>query len=271
MKMHDDLRERLRRGADVSVGSPELDRIHRRAAARRARRVIGTVVASALVAVAVIVPLVALMAVGGRDPVVRRPADGESASSAPSSVVPPDPTQNVLFYSNCDLPDGRRLTFMLARTPGDPIDLCRNVWLTGDTTGVAMTVVTKDAELDPHATAPPMVECATYGAVVVKLSDDPGYCDAHDMWAIPAGYMDTVMRWDATHTAFAGRVFPETQGSCTDPQRAIRVVREELAAHGFTAWTVEDHFNQNSSNGQCAAYSSNFKDMQVIIVNDTVS
>jgi hypothetical protein len=91
------------------------------------------------------------------------------------------------------------------------------------------------------------------------------------MWTIPADYMDTVMRWDATHSAFAARAFPETDGSCTDPQTAIRVVREELEAHGFTAWTVVDRFEADSPNGQCAAYSSNFKDMQVIIVNDSVS
>jgi hypothetical protein len=271
MKMHDELRERLRRGAEVPVGSPELDRIQRRAGVRRTRRVIGTVVASALVAAAVVVPLVALRAVGGRDPVVQRPGDGESVSSAPSSVQPPDPTQNVLFSANCELPDGRELGFMLARTPGDPVNLCANVWLTGDDSSSVWEVRPKDADPGPHASVPPMVECATYGAIVVRLSDDAGYCDAHGMWAISAGYMDTVMRWDATHTAFASRVFPETDGSCTDPQTAIRIVREELEGHGFTAWTVVDHFNQNSPNGQCAAYSSNFKDMQVIIVNDTVS
>ena len=272
MKMHDELRERLRRGAEVPVGSPELDRIQRRAGVRRTRRVIGTVVASALVGAAVIVPLVALMAVGGRDPVVRRPAGGQSASSAPSTVRPSDPTQNVLFWAQCEFPDGRKMGFMLARTPGDPIDLCANVWLTGDASGFVWESRPGNADPPgPHASVPPMVECATYGAIMVKLSDDSGYCDANGMWAIPAGYMDAVMRWDATQTAFNRRVFPETDGSCTDPQTAIRVVREELEAHGFTAWTVEDHFNENSSNGQCAAYSTNFKDMQVIIVNDTVS
>ncbi len=96
-------------------------------------------------------------------------------------------------------------------------------------------------------------------------------CAEHYANVVRTAYMDTVMRWDATHAAFAGRVFPETDGSCTDPQTAIRVVREELEAHGFTAWTVVDHFNPNDSNGQCAAYSSNFTDMRVIIVNDTVS
>jgi hypothetical protein len=275
MKMHDDLRARLRRGADpLTVGAPQMDRIRRRAAVRRTRRVTGTVLASALVAAAVVVPLVALVTVSGNDTVVKRPGAGESASPGPSSTVqPPDPTQNVLFVANCYISDGYTFGFMLSHSPGDPIELCSRAWRTGDTSGVASISIAADptVPMGPHATVPPLMECATYGGIVVHVSDDPGYCDAHDMWAIPADYMDTVMRWDATHEAFAGRAFPETDGSCTDPQTAIRVVREELEAHGFTAWTVVDHFNPNSSNGQCAAYSSNFADMQVIIVNDVLS
>jgi hypothetical protein len=131
--------------------------------------------------------------------------------------------------------------------------------------------VARSADLRPHDGDLPMVGCAAPGFMHVVAGSGPSACADAGLSPLPGGWEETVARWDAAHDAFTRRAFPETSGSCTDPQTAIRVVREELEAHGFTAWTVVDSFDPNSPNGQCAAYSSNFKDMQVIIVNDTVS
>jgi hypothetical protein len=279
MKMHDDLRARLRRGAEVPVGSPELDRIERRAAVRRTRRVAGTVVASALVAAAVIAPLVALTAVGGNDPVVP-PGDGESATASPEQTVVPsaDPTQNVLGRGECAF-DNNGVQIGLALTSEatvpDPVEVCQAFWRSGDVRDLGSVAVwvsiPEGAEAVAHDADLPLVACAGPGTFKVVVSDDDGACAAEGLWPVPPEAEETARRWVAAHDAFAARAFPETDGSCTSGSDAVRIVREELDAQGFTGWRVVDSFERDDAQRPCAAYGSDFAKMQVTIVNDTVS
>jgi hypothetical protein len=276
MKMHDDLRERLVRNADgMPVGPAPMTAIERRGAARRVRRVVGTGVVVVAVAAAVVLPLVALLAVGGDRPGTRRPGAGGAQGSS-SSVTPADPTQNVLSMARCEFDGGVQVGFMLTKTKGDPIDLCSAFWRSGDVgdlkaLGVAWVSIGAGAEAVPHDSVPPLVECATFGAVRVIPSDDPGYCDAHGTWEIPPDYRDTIARWVAVENAIERRAFPGNNNSCTDPATAERVVREELAANGFTAWEVVDDWHAGSPNGDCANRAVSFDELRLTIVNDSLS
>jgi hypothetical protein len=273
MKMHDDLRERLVRNADgMPVGPAPMAAIERRGAARRVRRIVGTAVVGVVVAAAVVLPLVALLAVGGERPGTRRPGAGGTQGSS-SAVTPADPTQNVLSSAQCEFDGGVRVGFMLTKTEGDPLELCSTFWRTGDfkASGAAWGSIAEGAEAVPHESVPPLVECATFGGVRVIPSEDPDYCDAHGMWQIPPDYRDTIARWNAVEAAVRRRAFPGYVGSCTDPATAERVLREELAANGFTAWEVVDDWHPGSPNGDCADRAVQFDQMRVVIVNGTDS
>jgi hypothetical protein len=277
MTTHDELRERLARNAGgMPVGPAPMPAIERRGAARRVRRVAGTAVAAVAVAAAVVLPLVALFAVGGERSVTH-PGDG-GAQASRSTVTPADPTQNVLSSARCEFDgsefDGAMLVgFMLTKSEGDPLELCSTLWRTGDlkASGAAWASIAEGAEFVPHDSVPPLVECATFGGVRVIPSDDPNYCDAHGMWQIPPDYRDTIARWNAVETAIERRAFPGNDGSCTDPSTAAQVVREELAANGFTAWEVVDNWRPGSPNGECADRSVNFGEMRVTLVNGSLS
>jgi hypothetical protein len=268
MTTHDELRERLARNAGgMPVGPVPMTVIARRGAARRVRRVVGIAVAGVVVGAAVVLPLVALFAVGGERPITR--PGGGGAQTPHSTVTPADPTQNVLSSAQCEFDGGVRVGFLLTKTEGDPVELCSTFWRTGDfkASGAAWGSIAEGAEAVPHESVPPLVECATFGGVRVIPSDDPGYCDAHGMWQIPPDYRDTIARWNAVEAEVRRRAFPGYVGSCTDPATAEQVLREELAANGFTAWEVVDDWHPGSPNGDCANRAVQFDRMRVTIVN----
>jgi hypothetical protein len=270
--MNDDLRKRLARNADaIRVEAAPTGAIERRGAARRVRRAVGIAVAGVVVGAAVVLPLVALFAVGGERRIAR--PGGGGAQTPHSTVTPADPTQNVLYMARCEFDGGVQVGFMLTKTEGDPVELCSTFWRTGDfkASGTFWGSIAAGAEAVPHDSVPPLVECATFGAVRVIPSDDPDFCDVHGMWQIPPDYRDTIARWNAVETAIERRAFPGNDGSCTDPATAERVVREELAANGFTAWEVVDDWHPGSPNGDCADRAVSFAEMRVTLVNGSLS
>jgi hypothetical protein len=257
MKMHDDLRHRLEREADgLRVGEAPVDRLASRGRSRRARRrVIGAAGAAVLV-VGVVVPLWLLLGLGGgsspKPSESLRPAAGGQTSPNQEPAVS---AEHLVGMSSCLESVPPPWTQVILDAPGqDPVKACAQAW-------------SKVSFPSSDGSVPPLVACVKGMSVIVVPGEGATFCADHGFADLPSNFEEVRARW--SQVVDESRV--TDPHACYDVATLTSRIRDILDRNGFSDWGIGDHWHANSPNGSCAAQGWDFRNLQVTIVNDTVS
>jgi hypothetical protein len=257
MKMHDDLKQRLEReAAGLRVPEAPVDRLASRGRSRRARRRVTSVAGAAVLVVGVVLPLWLLLGLGGGSSAGParsiHPAAGEQTSSAQE---PPVSAEHLVGMTSClESAPPPLTTVFLAAPSQDPVKACAQAWSKG-------TFSSSDG------TVPRLVACVQGMGVIVVPGEGATFCADHGFADLPSNFEEVRARW--SQVVDESRV--TDPHACYDVATLTSKIRDILDRNGFSDWGIEDHWHQNSPNGNCAAQGWNFHDLQVTIVNDTVS
>jgi hypothetical protein len=257
MKMHDDLKQRLEREAGgLRVPEAPVDRLASRGRSRRARRRVAGVAGAAVLVVGVVLPLWLLLGLGkgsnaGPSGSVH-PAAGEQTSSAQEPAVSAEHLVGMTScYDNASLDASQGI--MLGAPGQGPLTACADAWSRGT--------------FSSDGAVPPLVACVKGMNVIVVPGQGATFCADHGWSDLPADYPDVLARW--SHVMDESRV--TDPHACYDVATLTSKIRDILDRNGFSDWGIEDHWHANSPNGSCAAQGWDFRNLQVTIVNDTVS
>jgi hypothetical protein len=261
MKMHDDLKQRLEREAGgLRVPEAPVDRLVSRGRSRRARRRAAGAAGAAVLVVGVVVPLWLLLGLGGSNAGPSRsvhPAAGEQTSSAQTSSAqePPVAAEHLVGMSSCleSVPPPWKVVILDA--PGeDPVKACAQAW-------------SKGSFSSSDGTVPPLVACVKGMSVIVVPGEGATFCADNGFTELPSNFDEVRARW--SQVVDESRV--TDPHACYDVATLTSRIRDILDRNGFSDWGIEDHWHANSPNGSCAAQGWDFRNLQVTIVNDTVS
>jgi hypothetical protein len=116
---------------------------------------------------------------------------------------------------------------------------------------------------------PDLAVCVRDGAIVVVPGSGGSFCEDNGMSDVPSDFSDVAARWSNVEDVF--KSIESSPDHCLDEPTFAQRIQDALDANGFSDWKVVDDFRDGDAQKPCAAPATDYRSLEIKLVNDTWS